>query len=202
MARSALVAADIQLLTFSEWPFVTGGIKIPYKSIRYLLKDLTILQLERQCTQVCNSIFTLEHSLSRSLPSIINSPTALPVCTRVPGLSEPCTMSKNYCPKTLGQTNAIDPNVTFRKSLVQVPYSANSQAWPNLLETQKGKIWEIVQDLGCHCTAFKPTLVSKFLWDCYFMIKTHSTVLATDHDTRKTLQNCTCILLAFCYRKI
>lgn len=207
MAGSALVAADNQLFTFSEWPFVTGGIKITYKSIRYLLKDLTILQLERQCAQVCNPIFTIEHSLSRSLPSIsIHQLPFLfaPLCQGFLNTSSVanCSISKNYSPKTLGQTNAIDPNVTFRKSLVQVPYSANSQAWPNLLENQKGKIWEIGQDLGCHCTAFKPTLVSKFFWDCYSMIKMHSTVLGHSSWSTKDTENCVCILLAFCYQKI
>lgn len=141
---------------------------------------MKILQLEHQCAQVCNSIFTREPFLSRSLPSIINPQAALPICTLATehrvnkGLTYSCSMSKNYTPKNLGQTNAIDPNVTFRKSLIQVPYSANSQAWPNLLENPKREIWEVGQDPGCHCAASKPTLVSKFLWNCYSMIGMHS----------------------------
>lgn len=175
----------IHCLSSLGWPLVSGhlskeALKIALKSTWYLFKNLKILQLEHQCAQVCNAIFIIEHSLSSSLPSIINSQSVLPICTLVPEhqfnkeLIYNCSTSKNCTPQILGQTNAIDPNVTFRKSLIQVPYSANSQAWPNLLENQKGKIWEVGQDPGCHCTAFKPTLVSKFLWNCYSMIGMHS----------------------------
>lgn len=59
-------------------------------------------------------------------------------------------LSKNFTPNPLGQTHVTDPKVAFRKSLIQTPDSANSQAWPNLLENQKGKVWEISQDPGCH----------------------------------------------------
>lgn len=120
--------------------------------------------------------------LSLKIFAFHNQFTNCPSCLHpVPWLPEhqvsiDCRMSKNHSPKTLGQRNAIDPNVTFRKSLVHIPPSANSQAWPNLLGNQR-VFWEMGQDPGCYCTAFKPILVSKFFWDGYSMIKMHSTVL-------------------------
>ena len=106
-----------------------------------------------------------------------------------------CSMSKNSSPKTLAQTNASHPSVARRKSLVQVPYSANSQAWPNLLETRK-EFWEIGQDPGCHCHS------SQFWFQNSFEIVTQwskciQQCLAMCHNTRNTLQNCVCMLLAF-----
>lgn len=73
MVGSAQVCTDNQLLIeswlpFSEWPFVKGDIKIAFRSIRYLFKDLMILQLQCQCAQVCNSVFTIEHSQDLCLP--------------------------------------------------------------------------------------------------------------------------------------
>ena len=109
---------------------------------------------------VCNLIlFTVQYSLTRSLPSINNSQAALlftPSCqgflrkSSVENLLNTSGLSKNFTPNPLGQTHVTDPKVAFRKSLIQAPDSANSQAWPNLLENQKGKIWEVSQDPGCH----------------------------------------------------
>lgn len=52
---------------------------------------------------------------------------------------ENCSMSKNYSPKILGQTNVIDPNVTFWKSLVPNTIFSKLPGMTKLARKPKGR---------------------------------------------------------------